>query len=253
MGVPSVFKMRLSPADHPLVLKSKEHFARLAPTLSIPDSADLTKWFPGVEDQDVPNAEGSCTGFAGAENYEVRFGVTRGYQVPVRGSAEFVYAQERLAMGTFPSDSGGDAATLFSVLCNQGICGVDLCAYDGNPATMPSEAAKQAALANRMHDPCTVPLTPDGFLAVMGSGRPVSIAIAVYQSFVTGVDKYGNVPLPQPGEQLLGYHMLTMMGAQRRWGPYGPNHWGTGWGENGWMRLSWDFIAQCCFEAWAAS
>jgi hypothetical protein len=254
MTAPYQLKLRPSPATHPLVVRSQGHFARLAPSLSnSADSADITRWFPGVEDQDAPRPEGSCGGFAGAENSEARFGVLHGYQVPVRRSAGFLYAMVRLAMGTFPEDSGSDAATLFSILETAGCAGVDLCPYDGNPATRPSAAAVEAAKTNRMRDSLMVPRTPDAILGALDSGRAVSLVIEVWDSMFYDVDRYGNVPMPRGGESLRGLHLVTMLGGQRRWGPYGPNSWGTGWGENGWFRLPWAYIAQHTLEAWTAS
>ena len=153
-------------------------------------------------------------------------------------------------MGTFPADSGSSIADCFGVLEAYGVCPESLLPYDADPAEAPNAAADAAAISYRIHSPCMVPIDHDGILSSLGSGRPVAFATRVTESFEHDTDAQGNIPAPS-GLQL-GSHALVALGADQH-GPFGPNQWGTSWGDSGWWRMTWDFVATEWFEAWNAS
>jgi len=88
--------------------------------------------------------------------------------------------------------------------------------------------------------------------ACLAIGRPFTVAIAVYESFMRpAVRKAGIIPLPRRGERLLGGHALLVVGYEQRQRHFiVRNSWGVHWGIAGYAhmpdaylehpRLAWD-------------
>jgi hypothetical protein len=70
------------------------------------------------------------------------------------------------------------------------------------------------------------------------SGRPVAIAISVYQSFLNGGQSF----YPGQSGSFLFYHSILVIGFSSA-GLQILNSWGNGWSNNGVATLSWNFIA----------
>ncbi len=74
-------------------------------------------------------------------------------------------------------------------------------------------------------------------LAVNGN---LVIGIAVYESFMDVGDS-GRVPMPEPGEQLLGYHCVDTAGYTDA-SLVIVNSWSEEWGRGGMAFLPWKFV-----------
>jgi hypothetical protein len=123
-----------------------------------------------------------------------------------------------------------------------------------NPAellgTEPSAAAQHAADRRHIVKAYEVPIALTAVLTALANGYSVGIAFPVYDSFESvGAQTTGVVPIPQAGEQLLGYHETTIGGYTKTALPDVPanyllvlNSWGTGWGKDGWIFLPFAWI-----------
>jgi hypothetical protein len=79
---------------------------------------------------------------------------------------------------------------------------------------------------------------------------PCVAAVEVYSNFYNAPD--GEVPMPKPSDSYDGAHAICIVG-------YDDilkhlifkNSWGTGWGDEGYGYLSYDFVQKYMFEAWS--
>ena len=72
-------------------------------------------------------------------------------------------------------------------------------------------------------------------------GYPVVFGISVYESFEQVND--GVIPLPKPDEKLLGGHAILLVGFDNHTQRFKfRNSWGTGWGQNGYGTLPYDYV-----------
>jgi C1A family cysteine protease len=80
----------------------------------------------------------------------------------------------------------------------------------------------------------------------LAAGYPFVFGFSVYESFESqDVARTGVVPMPHPGEQLLGGHAVLAVGyddAQSRF--IVRNSWGAGWGQAGYFTMPYAYLTQ---------
>jgi C1A family cysteine protease len=87
--------------------------------------------------------------------------------------------------------------------------------------------------------------TLNDILTAVGVNQlPVVFGFAVYESFESEkVSKKGIVPMPMPGEQMLGGHAVAIVGydmAKRVF--IVRNSWGSKWGDRGYFYMPFDYV-----------
>ena len=220
----------------------RDHLYRPRMTLAkIPERVDLAAWEGPVYDQ---GHYGSCTANAGAGvarlAYKKYFGVT------YDPSRSYIYDKERILDGTFPQDAGSEMRTICRTLTKYGFAleadypytAVDL-------TTAPSLAVDQQA--SQHHDLGgyhRLSHAQDAYLALGDPVPwPVMIGFWVYQSFEE-IKTDGMMPVPGPGEAVLGGHAVYARGYDRTKKYDGGtgmflcrNSWSLEWGAAGdfWM------------------
>lgn len=262
------FKLKPTPANHPLLATAKEVWNRqitqlaAQATVQVPgvkaadlalEDLHLVDLFPGIQDQ---GQEGACTGFSEAQNREVRYGSANGKIIPFRLAPAYPYAKARQAEGTFPADVGSNIADGFSVLYAMGICPEADLPYDpSNPALAPNELCDTAAREFRIGMPAMADIAnTDHFKLLINNGIPISIAILCYQSF-ENCPGSGILTVPdQSKEALIGGHGLLIIGYTTINGVLYAlvvNQWGKSFGKDGfcYMPLGTGYPIT---EAWAA-
>lgn len=220
----------------------------LSHVASVPPVQDLRPWGGPVKDQ---GSEGSCTAHAGSSAVEWIF---RRYfahvQPPPILSPQYLYACELLRQGDFPQDDGSDGLTLCESLVLNGVCPEADYPYTPGLITRPRDEQRQAAqpfTLGAYHGITSAAVA----LTVLGDPVPwpVLLGFTVYQSFESEVvARTGVVPLPRPGEPVLGGHEVLCLGYDIGMVPsirppmtppsvLVQNSWGPGWGVGGffWM------------------
>jgi C1A family cysteine protease len=222
-----------------------------------PASVDLRPETSPVRDQ---GQLGSCTGFACATGMREFLDLAEHPDELAHAmlSPLFLYWEERKLEGTVSQDSGAYLRDGMKVLTKLGCAPevdqpYNVAKFTQAPSAKAVADAK-AYLALSYHRLTTL----DELLACLASGSGAVIGFDVYESFESAdVEATGNVPMPAPGESVLGGHATFVAGYRDSadWDGGGylivKNSWGAGWGDRGYFYLPyayWQFVS----DAWVA-
>lgn len=226
----------------PDVKEINDHrFAAPRPGLVLPARYSMRAKMPAVGDQ---LAIGSCTSWASLAAY--RWLLIQAGVGDLDGSELAQYAWSRMLEGTLKSDAGAMIRDAVKVLAKRGMAPESAWPYDPEKfALKPTRTVEGLA---RIHQALTYERVPVDLYAVktaIAAGFPVIIGISVYQSFEGDqAAASGIVPMPTPGEQLLGGHALLAIGyddAVRRVEARGS--WGPKFGDQGHHWLPYEYAA----------
>jgi hypothetical protein len=240
---------------------SKDEFQHKYALSSItPAPAVMTLATPAVRDQ---GQIGACTGFCGAEAYEILWNYKYGSFPPILSPA-FLYYEERVKLRkeNIVADDGANMINIDQVLTRFGITTEDLYAYPANDyskdyATPPSAVAISTALGYRIGS-YTLIKTGDT-AAVKNCIRnhiPVMMGFNVYDNVNTyayfenlSTTRYTYNPINTSGTiakglMLLGAHATPIVGYNdNRKAFLVQNSWGTSWGLNGFYYMPYKVFA----------
>jgi len=87
-------------------------------------------------------------------------------------------------------------------------------------------------------------ITLDDMLQSVAEGWPFGCGIYVHKSFMSDeVARTGKVPMPAPGEEMLGGHFVYFWGYDRNKRVFhGQNSWGIEWGKKGTFTIPFDYL-----------
>lgn len=208
-----------------------EHIAAL------PSSVDLRPQCPPIEDQ---GQLGSCTSFAAGA--AIRFARKKQGLPDFVTSHLFLYYNSRRFKN---EDTGATIKDVIKSANQQGDCPESEWPYVISkftakpPAQCYSDALKDRALSYQR-----VQQNLAQMKACLASGYVFVAGISVYESFESDeVAKTGMVPMPQPGEQLLGGHAVLLVGfrdSDQKW--ILRNSWGASFGDQGYFYLDYSYL-----------
>lgn len=213
---------------------------------NLPPAVDLRPYCGPVKDQ---GQEGSCTAHAATEGGEWIY--RRYFNKQPIFSPQYIYAKELIFDNNFPNDVGSDGNTLCNVVVQNGFCELTSYPYVAGDIRQPDadqdKDAAQWKIVGAYHGIQGSQVA----LSVLGDPTPwpIEMGFTVYASFESDeVASTGVVPLPQPGEQVVGGHEVLLVGHDISDNfmlrPVGcppsvlvMNSWNTSWGINGfcWM------------------
>ena len=234
---------------------------RFSPSIKaadLPTVVDLkqkAEHFPPVFDQGGIN---SCSAnvVAAAVYYDM---VKQGWRAPFVPSRMFIYYNERKLSGTLDSMQYGNIGapvTLRSCIQSiheQGYCNERLWPYDTEklyikPPTVAYDSAQHhhTYLYERITDQL------DDLKSCLAEGLPFLCGIPVYLSFESAsVKQDGKVPMPASKEQKVGGHAILIVGYDEAAKTFTfRNSFGSGWGENGYGTIPFDYILKYGFDFW---
>ncbi|MCL8207170.1 MAG: C1 family peptidase [Actinomycetia bacterium] len=196
----------------------------------LPAQVSLLDHFGPVKDQ---GAEGSCSAQSGAAIVEALWHQAHGERVVL--SPAFLYEVERLLQGDVQDDTGARLRVTQAALMAYGVCPEADDPYTPADFIVPLTArlladARRYRIARGWWAPSL-----DEILAALVAGYPVQIGLVVTQTFeAEAVARTGQVPVPPPGDPVLGGHAMAAYGYDRAAGVvWVRNSWGAAWGHQG--------------------
>lgn len=222
---------------------------RPLPGLTYPtaDTSDLTvaaevdprKKLPPVFDQ---GQLGSCTANATAACFQYD-AILDGHDCGLLSRLWIYYFERSLEHTLGQGDVGAMGHDAFTV-AKHGIPGESRWPY--NIATFevkPPDVEPRAYVLKKTVR--AVPQTETAIKQVLSNGQTVAFGFTVYESFESEkVDENGVVPMPRPGEEVLGGHETLIVGYLKNHAAYAlvRNSWGTGWGMGGYFLMPWKYL-----------
>jgi C1A family cysteine protease len=221
---------------------ARDHlYAAPAPVAALPPKVDLRPQCPPVYDQ---GQLGSCT--ANAIGAAVQFDRMKQNLSPnFVPSRLFIYYNERVIEGTVSTDSGAQIRDGIKTVVKQGACPEPDWPYDISKfAVAPPKADFTEALKDRAVSYSRLVQNLNLLKGCLASGYPFVFGFTVYASFESPtVAQSGMVPMPSPGEEVVGGHAVMAVGyddsAQRF---IVRNSWGTAWGISGYFMMPYAYV-----------
>jgi C1A family cysteine protease len=213
---------------------------RLTARSDYPEHVDLRPLFPAVWDQ---GNLGSCTGHACAA--ALAYARTTEDLAPLMPSRLMLYYNARLLEGSQAWDSGAQIRDVIKGAAKYGTCPEELWPYDvARFATEPGSDAYRAATRDRAVGYRSVTPSQHDLCAALAEGSPVVFGFSVYESFESdAVARTGVMPMPGPGESLVGGHAVVAVGydlSERKF--IIRNSWGGGWGDHGYFYMPFEYM-----------
>lgn len=212
-----------------------------------------------VFDIHLPQSAESCVGYSLAEALYASWKVA-GFETPKLASPLFIWWNSRKTHSAEKVNSGTYIRMALRQMKRLGFC--DNSVWPGtNGEDMWNYAEKPSRLAYR----CAIDqkLTSLEYYRITGLGderveswklaisrnNPVVFGVPFERSFV---DWNGEGVIESPGidASILGGHAMCALGYDER-GPYGPQTWHPGYGNNGWFHISWRYVKEWGLDQWA--
>jgi C1A family cysteine protease len=218
---------------------------------NIPDFVSLREWFSPIEDQGSLN---SCTANAGVGLVE--YFEKRAFQKHIDASRLFLYKATRNLM----HETGDNGAFLRSTMGALVLFGVPPEEYwPYNPDDFEKEpTAFCYAFAQNYQSITYYRLDPPGITKIdllnqiktnLAGGLPSMFGFTVYSSIDQSAET-GKIPYPAKGDKIVGGHAIVAAGYDDKMVIQNAdpgallirNSWGTGWGDNGYGWLPYDYV-----------
>lgn len=200
---------------------------------------DLREYAPEVYDQgDI----GSCTAQAlcGCYHYNE---LKTSHPNTFKPSAMFVYYNERVILGTVDVDSGAMLRDGIKSMAKQGVCREEMWPY--NPEFLwpkPTDTAYAFAATEVVTKYERIPQSLTFMRDCLCHGHPFVFGTMLYDNFFE-VGSDGVVGMPRPGDKDCGGHAMACFGFDHERRMFlVRNSWGSGWGENGYCWMPYDYL-----------
>lgn len=249
------YNWKPDPADH-----RDKHFPIPLTLEALPEHVDLRPFCSPIVNQGM---EGSCTANAGVsgafEFLELRALKNAGQDAVefdpkhfVRGSRQFNYYATRALHGWQGTDSGAFLRDVVKVLNKTGCCREATWPYDTSKlAVQPNQAAYDEAANHKISEYIRIG-SIYSLRKCLADGFPCIFGFTVYESFESPeVARTGLMPLPAPGEKVLGGHAVCAVGYDDvKKVLIVRNSWGESWGDKGYFYMPYSFIVSDASDFW---
>lgn len=213
-------------------------------------SVDLRQSFSVIRNQ---GKLGSCTSFSVASIFEY---ILNEGSVGKKSclSPRFLYYNVcDKNSDNSPIDKGSSFYDNIHSLGERGICVENLCPYDDDFKTAPTEEATKDALTRLVTKALNVDVTHDALTSALTEGYPIGISLKVFDSFAKGHKGFIFRPTDKELKSSdFGYHAMVICGYSEKDKVYiVRNSWGEGFGDKGYCYIPFSYIEdkQLCRQA----
>ncbi len=226
----------------------------LLPAISLPGQVDLRAFDAPIFDQ---GQLGSCT--ANEATALMYFLARKQGLYPDLLSRLFVYYNERNAMDTTRYDSGATIRASMKAISKYGACPEVQWPYEiGKFTKRAPKACYITAVQRRIADYRRLDRTNIALMQCLVAGYPFVFGFVVYESFEDEqVWRYGIVPMPTVGEEILGGHAVMCVGytyIDSKLYYIIRNSWGSDWGDHGYCFMPAEFVtSKSCSDFWTST
>ncbi len=173
-------------------------------------------------------------------------GINDGTNDETKFSPQFIYYNQRLISGTTECDTGSSIRDGIKVLERIGVCIEEQYPYDLNFfKDRPTDESYEFAYKNKHPVQYRrVRLLLEDIMKSISIKLPVLISFTVYESFQhPDVARTGIMPVPKPGEKIVGYHCVLIVGYDilKKY-LLCRNSWGPNWGQGGYFWVPFSFV-----------
>jgi C1A family cysteine protease len=208
---------------------------------TLPPETDLRSACPPVYDQ---GQLGSCTANAIGAAHQFQQ-MAQNLPNTFMPSRLFVYYNERVMENTVDSDSGAMIRDGIKSIGTEGVCAETLWPYDiVKFRDKPSPECYQKAAQNKAIMYRRIDHNLRQMKGCLAGGHPFVFGFTVYESFEgEEVARTGRVPMPAPGEGVVGGHAVLAVGyndSQDRF--IVRNSWGENWGTKGYFTIPYAYL-----------
>ncbi len=219
---------------------------KYVPHIVTDKTIDLTAGFTEIKSQ---GQQGACMSFSMVSVFEY-FLKKNNVQFPDL-SEQFLYYNARKRNGREQYDEGSNSVASIMSLSEDGICLEEMWPYQvGSYAQCPSSEAYAEAKKRRVKRAAMVEKNIEAIKSALVDGLPIVFAVDLFPSFGKGINGFISMPtedeikqLKESGENhshamvFCGFNDIQRVFKVR-------NSWGTGFGDNGYCYLSYDYIMQ---------
>ncbi|MEB3221058.1 MAG: C1 family peptidase [Candidatus Sericytochromatia bacterium] len=196
---------------------------------------------------------GSCTAFAVGKGVRECLQRKRAERF-TELSALYLYYETRRLRNAVNLDSGATITDTMKAIAQAGIAPEATWPYRIDFFTQrPPEAAYGQASTWRLKTGVQLAGLPD-IKKALARKQPVVFGMRLFQNF-RDVGSDGMLPLPQPGDVMVGGHAVTAVGYdEKRRVLIVRNSFGTAWGDHGYFYMPYDYVTpELVMDVWTAS
>ncbi|HEY9765957.1 MAG TPA: C1 family peptidase [Chroococcales cyanobacterium] len=217
---------------------------------ALPASADLRSSCSTVGDQ---GNLGACSAWAMGRGLR-EYMENKNHEKYTQLAPLYFYYKEREIAGSINEDSGSTITDGMTVLKDTGICAESDWPYDVAKFNV-KPSAKAEGGASKFKVKSTVALNSlTEVKAQLAKGNAIAFGFKVYKSFMgKDVAKTGLMPLPKPGEQMMGGHAVLAVGYdEAKKVLIVRNSWGPAWGDKGYFYMPYAVVDKYSMDFWTA-
>lgn len=221
------------------------------PVFEVPKSVDYRKWCSPIKDQGMI---GSCTAHAAVAMYE--YMENRVHDKHIEGSELFVYKNTRMLMATRgeapgTGDTGASIRAALGSLVLFGMPPEDSYPYieeryDDIPNNFAYSLAQNYQVEQYLrldHDIKNPQANLHRIREWVAKGFPVEFGFTCYREVLKQAEKTGIIAFPSMQDVTEGGHAVMICGYDNDKNAFLiKNSWGTGWGDEGYGWLSYDYV-----------